>query len=89
MAEFLVCTGSRVLLPEATDPVPATVIVNKSTGKIIDVRRNQIPREHLSFESVEYIEAGDNIVLPGLVEYALLSSHIRHLTVKYQSSCPP
>jgi allantoinase len=69
MAEFLVCTGSKVLLPEGTDPVPATVIVDRSTGKIIDVRQRQISREQLPLEPVEWIDAGDNIVLPGLVEY--------------------
>jgi hypothetical protein len=83
MAEFLVCTGSQVLFPDITDPVPATIIIERSTGKIIDVRRNQVSREQLPFESVEWIDAGDKIVLPGLVEYVLPFSHIWYLTPLY------
>lgn len=79
MAEFLVCTGSKVLLPEKADPVPATIIVDRSTGKIVEVRRNQVTREQVQLESVEWIDAGDNIVLPGLIEYVIRTSHINHL----------
>jgi allantoinase len=80
MVQVLVCTGSKVLLPNGTGPVPATIVVDRSTGKIIDVRRSRVPREQLMFDSVEWIDAGDNIVLPGLIEYVIRSSHISHLT---------
>jgi allantoinase len=83
MAEFLVCTGSKVLLPECTAPVPATVIVDRSTGKIIDVRQSQISHEQLTLESVEWIDAGDNIVLPGLVEYVPRFVSYLYLTPSY------
>lgn len=83
MADFLVCTGSNVLLPEATGPVPATIIVDRSSGKIIDVRPIRLSRQQLILESVEWIDAGDNIVLPGLVEYAVSSSHVHNLIPRY------
>jgi len=69
MADFLVCTGPNVILPDATVPVPATIVVNRSTGKIIDVRPTQLTPAQLMLESVEWIDAADNIVLPGLIEY--------------------
>ena len=87
MAEVLVCTGSKVLLPECADPVPATVIVDRSTGKIIDIRPSRISREQLTtFESVEWIDAADNIVLPGLVEYVISSSHMASDTLIFRSA---
>jgi hypothetical protein len=81
MAKFLVCTGANVLLPGATDPVPATLVVDRSTGKIIDVRPTQLTREQLILESVEWIDAADSIVLPGLIEYN--PSYICHMTPSY------
>jgi len=81
MAEFLVCSGANVLLPEATLPVPATIIVDRSTGKIVNVRPIQLTREQLILESVEWIDAADNIVLPGLIEY--MAPHICHMTSSY------
>jgi len=70
MAELLVCSGARVLLPGISEPSPATIVVNKSSGKIIEVREGQYNREQLGLEtkSVEWVEAGNSIVLPGLVE---------------------
>jgi len=69
MTNLLVCTGSKVLLPEANEPIPATIIVDKSSGKFVDVRRGQITPDQLDVRPIEWLDAGENIVLPGLVEY--------------------
>ncbi len=68
---LLVCTGSKVLLPETNEPIPATIIVDKSSGKFVDIRQGQITPDQLALDatSVEWLDAGESIVLPGLVEY--------------------
>lgn len=70
MASLLVCSASKVLLPGRDEPTAATIIVDKVSGKIIEVRETLLSRDGGDFigQSVEWINAGDNIVLPGLVE---------------------
>lgn len=79
MSDLLVCTGSRVLLPEYDEPNPATIIVDKSSGKIVDVRRDRITHDQLALDAilVEWLDAGERVVLPGLVECNLID--ILHL----------
>lgn len=72
MAEVLVCSGPRVLLPESREPIPATIIIDKSSGKILQIHNRQITNSQeldLHHSSIEWIDAGDDVVLPGLVEY--------------------
>lgn len=59
-------TGDRVVLPGGDQPTAATIVVDVQTGKITDVlpgRRSpdELPDFHV-------VDAGDNIILPGLVE---------------------
>jgi len=70
MSEFLVCSGSRVLLPGNDEPTQASIVVDKASGKIIDIRQGQQTPEELglSLHLVEWIEAGTSVVLPGLVD---------------------
>lgn len=71
MLDYLVCAGPKVLLPGNDDPTPASIIVDKSSGKILEVRQGQHTTQDLGLVecSVEWIDAGNNIVLPGLVEF--------------------
>jgi allantoinase len=69
MASFVVCSAQRMLLPDNNEPTPATIVVDKHSGKIIQVRLGQLTREEIRLDgNIEWIEAGNNIVLPGLVE---------------------
>ena len=71
MLDYLVCAGPKVLLPGNDNPTPASIIVDKSSGKILEVRQGQhtTPQDlGLTECSVEWIDAGNNTVLPGLVE---------------------
>ncbi|KAF8973255.1 allantoinase [Flammula alnicola] len=70
MPDLLVCSGSSVLLPGNDHPSPASIIIDKSSGKIVDVREGHHTREELGLgaDIVEWIDAGKNVVLPGLVD---------------------
>ena len=80
MASFVVCSAQRVLLPESNEPTPATVVIDKHSGKIIQIRSGQLTHEELRLEgNIEWIEAGNNIVLPGLVECVQLQMSDEYL----------
>jgi hypothetical protein len=67
----LICTGKRVLLP-GHDVQPATMIIDLSTGKITAIQHGHTTKHDfpaLGGDHVRWIDAGDKIVLPGLVEY--------------------
>ena len=69
MASFVVFSAQKVLLPDNNEPTPATVIIDKHSGKITQIRPGQLAPEELRLEGdIEWIEVGNNIVLPGLVE---------------------
>ncbi|KAG6911147.1 hypothetical protein DXG01_003887 [Tephrocybe rancida] len=65
---ILICTGRNVLLPGIPSPVPATLTIDLSTGKIIEIVDSYQTTIPQSNESVRWIDAGDKIVLPGLVD---------------------
>ncbi|TFK21957.1 allantoinase [Coprinopsis marcescibilis] len=68
-SELVVCTGTRVLLPDQDIPVPATIVIDKSTGRIIDVQQKFSTRKDFSNPQISsWIDAGDLVVLPGLVD---------------------
>jgi allantoinase len=70
MSQIIVCTGKRVLLAGSEDPIPATLVIHHDSGKIIDIQQRYHTRD--SFESAStissWVDAGDLVVLPGLVE---------------------
>lgn len=68
MADYLVCASHRVLLPGFDDTQPATITIDTSSGKITDVHLGKQPRETFP-ENVQYLDVGDKVILPGLVEY--------------------
>ncbi|KAF8906519.1 hypothetical protein CPB84DRAFT_1769980 [Gymnopilus junonius] len=67
---FLLCTGSRVLLPGEDELVEASVLIDQSSGSIVDIQRCLKTPEQLglSLDQVEWVQAGKNVVLPGLVD---------------------
>lgn len=70
---LLVCSAKQVLLPDADAPQAATLIIDTLSGKIVDIRLGQHSKQdltpHLPPDSeIAWVDAGNNIVLPGLVE---------------------
>ncbi|KAF9071739.1 allantoinase [Rhodocollybia butyracea] len=63
----IVIRGSRVLLPESDGLQPATIIVDPNSGKIIQVHRQLLPDNSLPAH-LRLIDAGENVILPGLVD---------------------
>ncbi|KAF8161108.1 allantoinase [Crassisporium funariophilum] len=69
MPNILVCSGDKVLLPGNATPTPATVIIDKVSGRIIEVRQGIQTHQDLKLdEDTEWIKAGSHVVLPGLVD---------------------
>ncbi|KAG6857691.1 hypothetical protein H0H87_004107 [Tephrocybe sp. NHM501043] len=66
---ILVCTGRNVLLPGIPSPVPATLTIDLSTGKLIHIADGyQTTNPDRRDSTVRWIDAGDKTVLPGLVD---------------------
>jgi len=64
-ANLVVFRGSRVLLPDLEEPVEASIVVDTDKGTILSVVEGPLNRV---VDNVEVIDAGDNVILPGLVE---------------------
>ena len=58
--------GSRVLLPDLDELVEASIVVDADRGTILSVVEGPVSR--VADDYAEVVEAGDNIILPGLVE---------------------
>jgi allantoinase len=61
-------TGDRVLLPGRDEPVAATVEVNLETGKITAIQETKWTRSESTADIGNWTDAGDNVIIPGLVE---------------------
>jgi hypothetical protein len=77
MSELIVCTAKYALLPEDDHPTPATIVVDQISGKIIEIERKHLSKSqfqstHASSTISSWIDAGEQIVIPGLVECVLL-----------------
>ena len=57
--------GSKVLLPDLDEPIEASIVVDADKGTILSVVEGPLSGDT---DSVEVIEAGNNVILPGLVE---------------------
>ncbi|PFH51498.1 hypothetical protein AMATHDRAFT_40096 [Amanita thiersii Skay4041] len=69
MSSFLVCTGSNVLLDHSDIPQPATIVIDRDTGKILDIYHTRLAQDELHLpDHVIWVDAHDKIVLPGLVD---------------------
>jgi len=69
---MLIITSSKVVLTGREDAKPATIEVDTANQKIIGVREGILSRtadySHLTDEELEWIDAGDCFVFPGLVD---------------------
>ena len=61
----LIFHGSKVLLPDHDELTEASIIVDADEGKILSIIKGPWSGTN---DNVEVIDAGDNVILPGLVE---------------------
>lgn len=67
----LVITSNRVLRSPAAPAAPGTVVVDKTSGKIVEVLDTLKTRQDFAEDVVsaeDFIQAGDNVVMPGVVD---------------------
>ena len=64
-SNLVVFHGSRVLLPDLDELTEASVVVDVDKGTILSVIEGPLREVN---DSIEVIDAGDEIILPGLVE---------------------
>lgn len=78
MASKLICTGRNVLYVGAAVPQPATITISTETGKITEILPSYQTRDILhnstDEDDITWIDAGDKVVLPGLVECVVPST---------------
>ncbi|PPQ63996.1 hypothetical protein CVT24_009425 [Panaeolus cyanescens] len=85
MVDYLVFSGNNVLLPGNDSLQKATIVVDTLSGKIIIIRP-LLPTslEQLSNEfapkTVQWVDAGDKLILPGLVEQVYLNYSLNRRT---------
>ncbi|CAG8769881.1 939_t:CDS:2, partial [Cetraspora pellucida] len=61
-------TGSRILTSDSINPFPATIEINKH-GHISAIINNKSSFDSYAFlENDKFIDAGDNLVMPGIVD---------------------
>ena len=65
-SNLVIFRGPRVLLPDHDELVEASVVVDADKGTILSVIEG--PLSGID-DNARVIDAGDNIILPGLVEY--------------------
>ena len=67
MSSSIVLTSRNVILPGQHTPSPATIVVDKATGKIAAVSAGYGSRVEYA-PDVHWVDARTNYILPGLVE---------------------
>jgi allantoinase len=70
IASRLVITSNKVLRSPAAPAAPGTIVVDKATGKIVEVFDTVKTRQDFAAEiqAADFIEAGENVVMPGVVD---------------------
>lgn len=86
----IIFTSRKVLLPGYETPHTAAIVVDKASGKIVDVKKGPVTRQDFPQASTnDWIDAGDKWILPGLVEYVrLISMSLRYSKTYSQRACP-
>jgi allantoinase len=64
----LILTSRNVLLPNLKEPVPATIQVDPSTGKITSIELSYTSASQWPSDRYDFVDAGDLYIIPGLVE---------------------
>ena len=73
-SQISIFISNNVLLLGKDQPKPATIVVDNNTGKIVEVKESRATREEYPDVTDEHwIDAGDKMILPGLVEYVEIS----------------
>ena len=79
---MIILTSRSVLLPEFDAPQPATMVIDKSSGTIIEIY-NDYRHQEIGFlkekTGKEWLDLGDKVILPGLVECAGFVNHIGYV----------
>ncbi|GAA5829653.1 hypothetical protein JCM3766R1_001250 [Sporobolomyces carnicolor] len=66
--QLVAITSSSVWLPSKTAPSPATLIASLSAGTILSILPGKLARADLPEPVEQFIDAGDQWILPGLVD---------------------
>jgi len=62
-------SSKNVVLPDHSEPVPATIIVDTSTGKITDVLHGlRSPTDFPDIEDQYWLDVDEKYIIPGLVD---------------------
>ncbi|CAG8634072.1 12497_t:CDS:2 [Gigaspora margarita] len=64
----LVITGSRILTSDSIDPLPATIEIDKNGCISAIIPKKLSIDSYDSLENIKFIDAGNNIVMPGLID---------------------
>lgn len=84
LSNTLIFHGSRVLLPDHGELVEAFVVVDADKGTILSVNEGSLDQNQNEIgDNAQIIDAGGNVIIPGLVEYVpgkILSSSLPRLT---------
>ena len=92
MTQVLFVTGNNVLLPGHDGPQPATLKIDVGSGKITDIQHKHIIGSNFASElSIKWIDAGDQYILPGLVEcvHLLFAHYFFLIATGLQCARPP
>jgi imidazolonepropionase-like amidohydrolase len=88
MANKLICSGRNVLYAGAAVPQPATITINTETGKITEILPSYQTQGSDEDGGIIWIDAGDKLVLPGLVECVVPSTRKSGDISGEQCPCP-
>ncbi|CAG8792162.1 8379_t:CDS:1, partial [Racocetra persica] len=64
----LVITGSRILTSDSINPLPATIEIDKHGHISAIVNKKSSFDSYAFLENDKFIDAGDNLVMPGIVD---------------------
>jgi allantoinase len=70
-SDLKVLTGNKIFLSESRNLGPATIEIDKSSGRItaIHPERRSKQSHYAHLDDVDYSDVGDLNVIPGLIEY--------------------
>lgn len=68
-SDKLIFTSDNILLAGSPSCKPATLVVDRATGKVVEVRETRSTRSDFPDVADDaWIDAGEKCILPGLVE---------------------
>ena len=71
-SQYLIVTSKNVLLPSG-DPQPATITIDRASGKIVSIEHHYLPEDAGEPRpNFQVLDVGDKHILPGLVEQVVI-----------------